>query len=147
MKTKHLFKDGVAGFAPLRTLAAVLFAGVSLLGGRARTAGAMLRSYAIGQLRLYGKRERYRSWVCVRSRPLHLRWIRQPYPGRHSYHQRHDQQEEKPAGAYTVQADCTGSLTLETGNTVDFVIVSRGNEVLIIDTDPDTNLTGDLKLQ
>jgi hypothetical protein len=54
-------------------------------------------------------------------------------------------------GSYTVNADCTGSLTVTdssgSGGSFDFVIVAGGAEVEVVETDSGYALTGTLKQQ
>ena|SRR5690242_19756885 len=48
-------------------------------------------------------------------------------------------------GSYSVTPQCSGSAIDSAGNTLDFVIVSKGNEVLMVGTGPGTVFTVALK--
>lgn len=54
-------------------------------------------------------------------------------------------------GTYTVNEDCTGSLTMETSGSgtsnFDFVLVNNNQEATIVQTDSGFSLSGDLKMQ
>jgi hypothetical protein len=50
-------------------------------------------------------------------------------------------------GVYTVNADCTGSASLSAGQTLDFVILARGDELMWIRTNPGLVVTAIAKKQ
>ncbi len=59
--------------------------------------------------------------------------------------------KQQYTGTYTVNEDCTGSITLTTANAgsshFDFVLVNSGTELDIVQTDASFVLTGELKRQ
>lgn len=59
--------------------------------------------------------------------------------------------KRKFTGAYTVNADCSGTLVLNADDTsmtnADFVIVNDGKEVSLVQTDANFIMSGELKLQ
>lgn len=145
MKIRHLFKERVAGFPTLPTVAVVLFTSFFLLGLapeiRAQCSVATLSgtygytasgsAIGIGPVVSAGvwTFDGAGNFTLVDTESLNGTIIRRNL-----------------TGTYTVQANCTGSFTFSAGNTDDVVVVGGGAEVLLIDTDPGTAIIGDLKV-
>ncbi len=52
------------------------------------------------------------------------------------------------AGTYNINADCTGTMNIDSGNSnFDLVVTSGGKEISLVDYDPNFMLTGTAKLQ